>query len=108
MSISRKKLWEEVCEVVVLNWNELGAEDKTKQGSRSFLFHIYQLPSTGITKRKNKINAAPVPIDLDKAIIEALNKDNTIDEDKNFALSLVPLLKNLTADEKLDAKIAYS
>lgn len=35
----KKKLWEEVCEAVVPNWNELSAEDKTKQGKhRSFLF----------------------------------------------------------------------
>lgn len=29
----KKKLWEEVCEAVVPSWNELGAEDKTKQGT---------------------------------------------------------------------------
>ncbi|KAL4119003.1 hypothetical protein QTP88_011876 [Uroleucon formosanum] len=28
----KKKLWEEVCEVVIPDWNELGAQEKTKQG----------------------------------------------------------------------------
>lgn len=28
----KKKLWEEVCEIVIPDWNELGAQDKTKQG----------------------------------------------------------------------------
>lgn len=62
--------------------------------------------STAITKRKNKTNTAPAQTDLDKAIIEALNKDDTVDEDKSFALSLVPSFRNLTPEEKLDAKIA--
>lgn len=38
--------------------------------------------------------------DLDEAILKALNETNV------DALSLVPSLKNLTADEKLDAKIS--
>lgn len=62
--------------------------------------------STAITKRKNKTNTAPAQTDLDKAVIEALNKEDTIDEDKSFVLSLVPSFKNLTPEEKLDAKIA--
>lgn len=28
----KKKLWEEVCETVIHDWNELSAQDKTKQG----------------------------------------------------------------------------
>lgn len=29
----KKKLWEEVCEAVVLGWNELNAEEKTNKGT---------------------------------------------------------------------------
>nr|XP_034194212.1 uncharacterized protein LOC117610682 [Osmia lignaria] len=28
----KKKLWLEVCEAIIPNWNQLSAEDKTKQG----------------------------------------------------------------------------
>jgi len=28
----KKKLWEEVCEIIIPDWNELSAQDKTKQG----------------------------------------------------------------------------
>ncbi|CAG4953506.1 unnamed protein product [Parnassius apollo] len=52
-----------------------------------------------------KTNVPPIQAYVDKALIKTLNKENTIDEDLNFALSLVPSLKDLTAVEKLDAKI---
>lgn len=53
------KLWEGVCEAVVPNWNELGAEDKTKQSIifiliTTFLNHFIIL--TGNCARwRNKI-----------------------------------------------------
>lgn len=58
--------------------------------------------STPIPRRKKRTNV-PKPDDLDEALIKALNQ--TVDEDTNFALSLVPSLQNLNAEEKLDAKI---
>lgn len=42
---------------------------------------------------------------MDETLLQALNEPNT-DEDVNFALSRVPSLQNLTAEEKLDAKIS--
>jgi len=35
----KKKLWEEVCEVVIPDWNELGGQEKTKQGKRQEQWH---------------------------------------------------------------------
>lgn len=60
--------------------------------------------STPIRQRKKRPNV-PKHTDLDEALLKALNESNA-DEDVNFALSLVPSLKNLTAVEKLDAKIS--
>lgn len=40
---------------------------------------------------------------MDEALIKALQQP--VDEDTNFALSLVPSLQNLNSEEKLDAKI---
>lgn len=60
--------------------------------------------STPIRQRKKRANI-PKHTDLDEALLKALNETN-VDEDTNFALSLVPSLQNLTAEEKLDAKIA--
>lgn len=34
----KKKLWEKVCETVVSDYNELSAEDKTKQGTYRYKF----------------------------------------------------------------------
>lgn len=59
---------------------------------------------TPIRQRKKRPNV-PKQMDVDAALLKALNEPNT-DEDVNFALSLVPSLQNLTADEKLDAKIS--
>ncbi|XP_065167385.1 uncharacterized protein [Atheta coriaria] len=164
----KKKLWEEVCEAVVPSWNELSAEDKTKEGRevqkrwanlrtcfrrelnaqkntksgqaaikrRRYVYYkqlLFLLPcienrdpesnlkednsqeidedddeagpstSTPIPKRKKRANL-PKHTDLDEPLLKALNEPN-VDEDTNFALSLIPSLQNLTADEKLDAKI---
>lgn len=62
--------------------------------------------STLIRQQKKRTNV-PKQTDLDEALLKKLksNKTNTVDEDTNFALSLVPSLQNLTAEEKLDAKI---
>lgn len=60
-------------------------------------------PSTPVPRRKR--NTKPKQTDLDEALLKALTENNTVDEDTNFALSLVPSLKNLNAEEKLDAKI---
>lgn len=46
-------------------------------------------------RRKKKIN-----------VYKQTDLDEVADEDRNFALSLVPSLQNLSAEEKLDAKIA--
>lgn len=62
-------------------------------------------PSTSTIIPRRKKNMKPKQTDLDDALLKALNENNTIDEDTNFALSLVPSLKNLNAEEKLDAKI---
>lgn len=59
--------------------------------------------STRIPKRKKRANL-PKHTDLDEALLKALNEPR-VDEDINFALSLIPSLQNLTAEEKLDAKI---
>jgi hypothetical protein len=58
--------------------------------------------STPIPPRKKRTNV-PKRTDVDEALLKALNETNN--EDTNFALSLVSLLQNLTAEEKLDAKI---
>lgn len=47
-------------------------------------------PSTPIPRRK-KITK-PKQTNLDEALLKALNENNTVDEDTNFALSLVPSL----------------
>ncbi|GBP02354.1 hypothetical protein EVAR_70173_1 [Eumeta japonica] len=60
--------------------------------------------STPIHQQKKRVNI-PKHTDLDEALLKALNETN-VDEDTNFVLSLVPSLQNLTAEEKLDAKIA--
>lgn len=60
--------------------------------------------STPIIQRKKRPTASR-QTDLDEALLKALNETNA-DEDVNFALSLVPSLRNLSADEKLDAKIS--
>jgi BESS motif len=60
--------------------------------------------STPILRQKKRTNA-PKHTDVDESLLKALNGTNTVDEDTNFALSLVPSLKNLTTEEKLDAKI---
>ncbi|CAI6372791.1 unnamed protein product [Macrosiphum euphorbiae] len=39
----KKKLWEEVCEVVIPDWNELGAQEKTKQGKSNGMSAINQI-----------------------------------------------------------------
>ncbi|CAI6358202.1 unnamed protein product [Macrosiphum euphorbiae] len=57
--------------------------------------------STPIPDRKKRTNVSK-PDELD----EALNQP--VGEDTNFALSLVPSLQKLNAEEKLDAKIFYS
>ncbi|KAL4152835.1 hypothetical protein QTP88_000668 [Uroleucon formosanum] len=129
----KKKLWEEVCEVVIPDWNELGAQEKTKQVSVNFTpknYYFYFLvwkigerkvtwnqmilmktktindtgptTSTPIPHRKKRTNVSK-PDELDEALIKALNQP--VDEDTNFALSLVPSLQKLNAEEKLDAKI---
>ncbi|XP_045460138.1 uncharacterized protein LOC123670663, partial [Harmonia axyridis] len=59
---------------------------------------------THIRQRKKRPNV-PKQTDVNEALLKALNEPNT-DEDVNFALSLVPSLQNLTAEEKLDAKIS--
>ncbi|XP_056645842.1 uncharacterized protein LOC130451065 [Diorhabda sublineata] len=200
----KKKLWEEVCEAVVVDWNSLSAEEKTNKGRNvkikileylcEFLFiylfiylqllHfviltrnrasgrnkwanlrtcfrrelnaqkntksgqaankrrkyvyfeqlLFLLPCmenrltegnleeenflsndehddqagsstpTPIRQRKKRPNV-PKQTDVDEALLKALNEPNT-DEDVNFALSLVPSLQSLTAEEKLDAKIS--
>lgn len=33
----KKKLWVEVCEAVVSDWNQLTAEEKTKQGTYRYM-----------------------------------------------------------------------
>ncbi|KAL4090809.1 hypothetical protein QTP88_021382 [Uroleucon formosanum] len=58
--------------------------------------------STPIPHRKKRTNVSK-PDELDEALIKALNQP--VDEDTNFALSLVPSLQKLNAEEKLDAKI---
>jgi len=58
--------------------------------------------STPIPNRKKRTNVSK-PDELDEALIKSLNQP--VDEDTNFALSLVPLLQKLNAEEKLDAKI---
>ncbi|KAL4718720.1 hypothetical protein ACJJTC_017792 [Scirpophaga incertulas] len=164
----KKKLWEEVCEAVVPDWNELSAQEKTNQGRdiqkkwanlrtcfrrelnaqkntksgqasvkrRKYVYFeqlLFLLPCMENRQTEGNLNlaqdtteneeddeetapSASAPprqkktrvsknTDLDEAILKALNQTN-VDEDVNFALSLVPSLKNLTADEKLDAKIS--
>ncbi|CAH2014125.1 unnamed protein product [Acanthoscelides obtectus] len=59
--------------------------------------------STPIRQRKKRPNVSK-HTDLVEALLKSLNATNA-DEDVNFALSLVPSLQNLTAEEKLDAKI---
>lgn len=61
-------------------------------------------PSASAPPRQKKTRVSK-NTDLDEALLKALNETN-VDEDVNFALSLVPSFKNLTADEKLDAKIS--
>ncbi|KAL4100820.1 hypothetical protein QTP88_020849 [Uroleucon formosanum] len=39
----KKKLWEKVCEVVIPDWNELGAQEKTKQGKSNGMSAINQI-----------------------------------------------------------------
>jgi len=39
----KKKLWEEVCEVVIPDWNELSAQEKTKQGKSNGTHAINQI-----------------------------------------------------------------
>ena len=65
-------------------------------------------PSSFTPMRPRKMRAnATKQTDLDEALLQTLNETHTkVDEDTNFALSLVPSLQNLTAEEKLDAKIA--
>ncbi|KAL4719522.1 hypothetical protein ACJJTC_001048 [Scirpophaga incertulas] len=55
-------------------------------------------PSASVPPRQKKTRVSK-STDLDEAILKAVNETN-VDEDVNFALSLVPSLKNLTADEK--------
>ncbi|XP_057662534.1 uncharacterized protein LOC130902880 [Diorhabda carinulata] len=165
----KKKLWEEVCEAVVVDWNSLSAEEKTNKGRdvqkkwanlrtcyrrelnaqkntksgqaankrRKYVYFeqlLFLLPCmenrltegnleeenflsndehddqagsstpTPIRQRKKRPNV-PKQTDVDEALLKALNEPNT-DEDVNFALSLVPSLQSLTAEEKLDAKIS--
>ncbi|KAL4703631.1 hypothetical protein ACJJTC_007658 [Scirpophaga incertulas] len=158
----KKKLWEEVCEAVVPDWNELSAQEKTNQGRdiqkkwanlrtcfrrelnaqkntksgqasvkrRKYVYFeqlLFLLPCMENRQTEGNLNlaqdtteneeddeetapSASAPprqkktrvsknTDLDEAILKALNQTN-VDEDVNFALSLVPSLKNLTADEK--------
>lgn len=41
----KKKLWEEVCEAVVVDWNQLSPEDKRKQGMYRYMcIYIYVRP----------------------------------------------------------------
>lgn len=66
------------------------------------------VPSTSTStpiSRRNKRTNVPKQTDLDEALLKALKETHAVDEDTNFALSLVPSLVNLTAEEKLDAKI---
>lgn len=58
--------------------------------------------STPIPNRKKRTNVSK-PDELDEALIKALNQP--VDEDTNVALSLVPSLQKLNAEEKLDTKI---
>lgn len=61
--------------------------------------------STPSPKRKKPtIDLKPTAKDLDDALLKASNDKK--DEDMHFALSLVPSLQALTAEEKLDAKIS--
>lgn len=62
-------------------------------------------PSTPIPRRKK--STKPKQTDLDEALLKALNENNTVDEDTNFALSLVPSLKNLNAEENLMLKLVF-
>ncbi|CAG9796460.1 unnamed protein product [Diatraea saccharalis] len=62
-------------------------------------------PSTSARIRQKKTRVSK-HTDSDEAILKALNETN-VDEDVNSAMSLVPSLKNFTADEKLDAKIGF-
>lgn len=59
--------------------------------------------STSIPRRKN-INMKNKPMSaMDEALLNALSRED--DEDTNFALYIVPPLRELSAEEKLDAKI---
>ncbi|VVC91849.1 unnamed protein product [Leptidea sinapis] len=62
--------------------------------------------STSICRKKKRTNV-PKQADLDEALLRTLQANETtiVDEDTNFALSLVPSLQNFTPQEKLDAKI---
>jgi hypothetical protein len=42
----KKKLWEEVCEAIISNWNRLSVEDKTKQGMYRYMCIFIYLRST--------------------------------------------------------------
>lgn len=53
---------------------------------------------TSVTKRKEKRS-----VNFEEALLNILQKE--VDEDTNFALSLVPTLRSLTEDENLQAKI---
>lgn len=62
-------------------------------------------PSTSTPIRRRKKRPVSTHTDLDEALLKVLNETNT-DEDVNFAMSLVPSLRNLNAEEKIDAKIS--
>ncbi|KAJ8935144.1 hypothetical protein NQ314_012962 [Rhamnusium bicolor] len=79
----KKKLWEEVCVVVVSHWNELGPEEKLKKR---------KVENVKVTEENN----------LDRDIIK---KSEVDDADTHFLLSLVPMMKELSENEKLDAKL---
>ncbi|CAH2009756.1 unnamed protein product [Acanthoscelides obtectus] len=75
--------------------NESREVDENEERSR------FETPKTKGAKRKHCKNNSDLD---DTALINALQNSEK-DEDTNFALSIVPSLKALSPDEKLDAKI---
>ena len=73
------------------NDSQANDEDDDKSGPST---------STRIPPWKKR-NRVPKRTDLYEALLKALNETNTIDEDTNFALFIVPSLKNLNSEEKL-------
>ncbi|KAJ8939003.1 hypothetical protein NQ314_011253, partial [Rhamnusium bicolor] len=110
----KKKLWEEVCVVVVSHWNELGPEEKLKKEAEpennsdndemdDTTVTNYTLSTASAKKsRKRKVTEEN---NLDRELVNFIKKSEVDDADTHFLLSLVPMMKELSENEKLDAKL---